>query len=167
MAEPLEEQGLVAVLEMLRGMTGMRPWGGTYPNPPRVARDLPQTLAAIGQCPLLVATMAVDGSSYDLGEDVEGMVTVGSAVGYKNVFAFDVIGYVQGNEEAADTWCLRLRKDVLDTLCARAEAIPGVPECRSLWPLGTTEFDPGILGEYHRAFRQGYVLIFDEVMSLA
>jgi hypothetical protein len=111
--------------------------------------------------------MAVDGSTYDLGEDVPGMVTVGSAVGYKNLFAFDVIGYVQGTEESADTWCLRLRKDVLDTLCARAEALPGIPECRSLWPFGNTEFDPGILGESHRGFRQGYVLIFDEVMTLA
>ena len=167
MPEPLEEQGLVAVIEMLKGMTGMRPWGGTYPNAPRVQRDLPLSLASIGQCPLLVATMAVDGSGYDLGEDVAGMVTVGGAVGYKNVFAFDVIGYVQGTEEAADTWCLRLRKDVLDTLCARAEALPNIPQCRSLWPIGSTEFDPGILDEYHRAFRQGYVLIFDEVMPLA
>lgn len=166
MAEPLEEQGLVAVIEMLKGMTGMRPWGGTYPNPPRVERELPLAATAIGQCPLLVATMAVDGSTYELGEDVEGMVSVGGAVGYKNIFAFDVIGYVTGTEEAADTWCLRLRKDVLDTLCARAEALPGIPQCRSLWPLGTTEFDPGILGESHRAFRQGYVLMFDEVMTL-
>jgi hypothetical protein len=164
--EPLEEQGLVAVIDMLKAMTGMRPWGGTYPNPMRVERELPLSTTAIGQCPLLVATMAVDGSGYDLAEDAEGMVTVGSAIGYKNLFAFDVIGYVQGTEEAADTWCLRLRKDVLDTLCARAEAIPSIPQCRSLWPIGTTEFDPGILGEQHRAFRQGYVLMFDEVMTL-
>jgi hypothetical protein len=165
--EPLEEQALVVIVTMLEGMTGMRPWGGSYPNPPRVSRDLPMAVEAIGQCPLLVVTIAVDGSEYALSEESEGMVTVGSSIGYKNTFAFDVVGYVQGTEEPADRWCLRLRKDVLDTLCARAEVLATVPQARSLWPVGTTGFDPGVLGENHRAFRQGYALTFDEVMTLA
>jgi hypothetical protein len=166
MNEPLEEQALRVVIDLLQGMTGVRPWGGTYPNPPRVQRDLPMSTAGIGQCPMLVVTMAVDGSGYQLGEDVEGMVSVGGAIGYRNTFAFDVVGFVHGTEIAADTWCLRLRKDVLDTLCARAEAIPGVPQARSLWPVGQAEFDPGVLGEHVRAFRQGFAVDFDEVMTL-
>lgn len=157
---------MLVVIDLLRGMDGVRPWGGTYPNPPRILRDLPQSTAGIGQCPMLVVTMATDGSAYDLAEDVEGMVSVGGAIGYKNTFAFDVVGFVQGTEVPADTWCLRLRKDVLDTLCARAEAIPGVSQARSLWPVGPTEFDPGVLGEHVRAFRQGYAIQFDEVMTL-
>jgi len=165
--EPLEEQAVQAVVELLESMTGTRPWGGEYPNPPRVQRDLPLSIQGIGQCPLLIATIKVSGSGYDLGEDVEGMVTTGGGVGYKNIFAFDVIGYVQGTEVLADTWCLRLRKDVLDTLCARAEVLPGIPQCRSLWPIGDTEFDPGVLGEHIRAFAQGYALTFDETMTLA
>jgi hypothetical protein len=167
MPEPLEEQGLKAVVAMLEGMTDVRPWGGNYPNQPRVSRDLPLSTMAIGQCPLLVVTLAIDGSDHGLGETVEGMVTVGGAIGYKSTFVFDVVGYVQGNSVPADTWCLRLRKDVLDTLCARAEAIPGLPQARSLWPVGPTEFDPGILGENLRAFRQSYAIEFDETMRLA
>jgi hypothetical protein len=166
-AEPLEEQALVAVVTMLQGMTGMRPWGGTYPNPPRVVRDMPASIEAIGQCPLIAVVISPDGSEYALGEATEGMTTVGSAVGYRNTFVFDVVGYVQGTEEPADRWCLRLRKDVLDTLCARAEVLASVPQARSLWPVGATGFDPGVLGEHHRAFRQGYALTFDEVMTLA
>jgi hypothetical protein len=164
--EPLEEQALRVVIDLLQGMTGVRPFGEPYPNPPRVQRDLPMSTAGIGQCPMLVVTMAVAGSGYALGEDIEGMVSVGGAIGYKNTFAFDVLGYVQGTATAADTWCLRLRRDVLDTLCARAEAIPGVPQARSLWPVGETEFDPGGLGEHVRAFRQAFAVDFDEVMTL-
>ena len=165
--EPLEEQAILAVIAMLQAMTGVRPWGGTYPNPPRIQRDLPLSIAGIGQCPMLVVTLAADGSEQALGETVEGMVTVGGALGYKNTLVFDVVGYVQGTEVPADTWALRLRKDVLDTLCARAEAIPGVTKARSLWPSGTTEFDPGVLGDRLRAFRQSYAVTFDETMTLA
>src|SRR4030095_3837821 len=108
----------------------------------------------------------VAGGACDPGKDGEGRVSVGGAIGYRNTFAFDVVGFVHGTEIAADTWCLRLRKDVLDTLCARAEAIPRAPQARSLWPVGQAEFDPGVLGEHVRAFRQGFAVDFDEVMTL-
>jgi hypothetical protein len=167
-AEPLEVQALAAVVAMLQGMTDVRPWGGNYPNQPRVTRDIPVSPAAVGQCPLLVVTLSTtEGSDHGLGEQVEGMVTVGGAIGYKSTFVFDVIGYVQGTSVPADTWCLRLRKDVLETLCARAEAIPGLSQARSLWPVGATEFDAGVLGENLRAFRQSYAIEFDETMTLA
>lgn len=167
MAEPLEEQALIAIVARLEGMTGVRPWGGEYPKAPTVARVLPPALIGIPNYPYLVVTMRVSGSGYALGEEVDGMVSVGGAVGYKNTFAFDVVGYVQATADfTADTWCLRLRKDVLDVLCGHAEALEGIPQCRSLWPVGETEFDPGVLGERVRAFAQGYELTFDEVMTL-
>jgi len=166
MAEPLEELALQAVVQLLEGMVGVRPWGGSYPNPPRVVRRLPLSIEAIGQTPLIAVALRPDGSEYRLGED-EDMVTVGGAVGYRHTFAFDVVGYVSGTGEAGpDTWCLRLRKDILDTLCARRAAIPSVSQARSLWPFGGCEFDPGVLGDSLRAFRQGYAVDFDEVMTL-
>lgn len=167
MAEPLEEQAILVVVALLEGMTGVRPWGGEYPKSPTVSRELPPAVIGIPNYPHLVVTMRAGGSGYDLGEDVDGMVSVGGAIGYKSTFAFDVVGYVQATESVkADTWCLRLRKDVLDTLCGHAEALAGVPQCRSLWPTGETEFDPGVLGERVRAFAQSYALTFDDVMTL-
>jgi hypothetical protein len=167
-SEPLEEQALVAVVELLKGMNDVRPWGGAYPSPPRVERELPMSAAAIGQCPLLVVSFATDGTSYELGEAIEGMTSVGGGLGYKNLLSFDVIGYVQGSGEVlADTWALRLRRDVLETLCARAEVLPSVPQARSIWPTGAAEFDPGILGEHMRAFGQHFTVIIDDVIMLS
>ena len=167
MAEPLEEQALLAVIALLGGMTGVRPWGGEYPSPPSVSREMPPALIGLPNYPHLIVTMRVNGSGYELGEAVEGMVSTGGGLGYRNTFAFDVVGCVQATPDvSADTWCLRLRKDVLDVLCGHAEPIAAVPECRALWPIGETEFDPGELNARVRGFLQGYVAIFDEVMAL-
>lgn len=168
MSEPLEEQAIVAIIELLLGMTDERSWGGAYPNPPMVVRERPVSFDAIPHFPYLVVALGVGGSTYDLSETAEGLVTAGGALGYKNTLICEVVGFVLPTTDVAgDTWLLRLRKDVLETLCGRAEALSAVPACRSIWPTGDTVFVTAPPPSMVAAFAQEYALTFDETLTLA
>lgn len=118
MAEPLREQALAKIVELLRGMTGLRlgpdgqPWG-QYPTDPIVRRGYLDE-AQVNEFPaIFVARRA--GST--IREDQE--TTVGTAIGLVSEFLIDIFGYVQSKDGVlASTWLERLYDDVVTTLLA-------------------------------------------------
>jgi len=115
MSEPLREQVLVALVAKLESMTGLRLWGGAYPNPPKVHRKfkLPSEITQFPQ--LCVFEGSIDGS----GSSVRIEVTVGGQVGIRHEYKVLLAGYVRGDGAVlASTWRERLWSDCLKTLMA-------------------------------------------------
>ena len=114
MAEPLREQVLAKLAEVLRGMTGDRPgadgtpWG-QYPNDLIVERGYKDE-SLINQFPSLFVARRP-------GSAVKEETTVGSMVGVEHTFLVDIYGYTQNAANVvASTWLERLWDDVYTTL---------------------------------------------------
>ncbi len=91
----------------LQGMTGVRPWGGSYPNPPRVERVL-KNFAQVNSLPTLC-----------LLPDTGSRIVPATQDRYEDRFHAMVIGYVTGTPDipAADL-VLHLLRDCVVTLLA-------------------------------------------------
>lgn len=163
MAEPLEEQLLAAIVTALESMTGTRYFGSEYPNIPVVGRD-PVLVNGLASFPYLAVYTA--GGGYTLGEGEEGLVTTGGGLGYENRFSFFLAGFVQPTPQfSGDTWRLRLRKDALDTIAKLTAPLNTLPQLRSIYPDGDSEFDDGELNGI-RLFTQRYRATFDDVLAI-
>ena len=114
MAEPLREQVLAKIAEVLRGMTGPRPgadgtaWG-QYPNDPIVKRGYMDE-GLVNEFPSLFVARRP-------GSAVKEETTVGGMVGVEHTFLVDIYGYTQNADDVvASTWLERLWDDVYTTL---------------------------------------------------
>lgn len=114
MAEPLREQVLAAIVDLLRTMTGDRPgldgtpWG-QYPNDPLVTRGYMDE-SLVTQCPALFVARRP-------GSAVQESTTVGGMVGVTHTFLIDIYGYTKtAHNVLASVWLERLWDDVYTTL---------------------------------------------------
>lgn len=108
MAEAPRERALVAVADILRGMTGVRFWGGEYANPVQVERVF-RVPAQRAEFPRLIVIDGA-GSSREFG-------STGGVGRYVDHFVFIVYGYVIGTDAVPRSVALeRLRYDVFLTL---------------------------------------------------
>ena len=111
MAESLREQALVQVVTRLQGMTGVRHWGGTYANAPRVERIFREP-AQVGQLPHLIV---LEGGQSQMAE----FQSSGLTISYRDEFDVLVLGYINGDDQVTpSTWLQRLLEDVRRTLLA-------------------------------------------------
>lgn len=157
MAESTREQILAKIVLKLQGMTGTRPWGGSYENAPIVER-IHKTSAQVTQFPHLFV-LAASGSTVALDQ------TGGGTAQYRHDFKALVTGYVRGDDVVLqETWRERLWDDVVRTLLGAA-TLDGV--VRELTPAGEgTEVDEGELGPVG-AFAQMFTVIADEAFTVA
>lgn len=158
MAEALREQVLVELVARLQAMTGVRFWGGAYPNNPRVERKLTMP-ANVTQFPhLCVLEGALDGRTSTVAIEV----IAGNQVGLRHEFNLLLAGCVSADPAAlASTWLQRLWHDCLLTLMAQntlgglVQAIRWLPEMES---------DEGSLDPI-AAFVQPLSVIFHETVT--
>jgi hypothetical protein len=161
MPEPLREQALARFIARLQAMTGIRPWGGTYANPPGVARVLPLALTGIPQFPHLVVTERS-------GSAMTPESTAGGALADRHDLRVTVVGYVQGTDEIPRSrWLQRLWDDVWRTVAGQVRPLDALEGCRSVEIEGECLFDDGELGERVGVFAQGYLITLDEILVLA
>jgi hypothetical protein len=118
MAEPLREQVLVALVNTLGTMTGVRPgFGATYRNPIRVERKLPEPGTQSYFPHLAVVEGALDGSA----SSVDVRVIAGGQIGLAHDFRVLLVGHVMADMAVlASTWRQRLWDDCLRTLWANS-----------------------------------------------
>jgi hypothetical protein len=116
-AESVEERAMVALVEVLGGMTGERQWGGRYPNDPVVHRDELHNPEQVMQAPHICI-------EEDLGTELEDengevMATVGAELAIHEKFRVVLYGHVQATADVtAGMWRRRLRHDIRTTLLA-------------------------------------------------
>jgi hypothetical protein len=152
--EPVREQALVRIVEALSGMTGSRPWGGDYPNPPVVERRL-KPVSQIAHFPHL-CVLESSGSTV-VGVDVGGQAM------HTHALRATVYGYVkEDNLVSRSTWLQRLWDDVWRTLLADA-TLGGV--ARDLAVDGPLDTDEGELGDIG-AFAQDLTVTIDDVVTV-
>jgi hypothetical protein len=108
MSEPLREQALLKLVTALETITGVRPWGGSYPNTPVVERRY-KTPMQVTQFPALLV-LEGPGSTFEI-MGVDGM--------FEHKFAVMIYGYVQGDDVITrSTWLQRLQDEVRTVLQA-------------------------------------------------
>jgi hypothetical protein len=113
-AEPIREQALAAIVTVLTGMTGIRPWGGTYANPPGVER----IWKAIQQINRFPHFLVLEAPGSTRATDTTDSAT--SAI-FLHRFRVRVVGYVQGDANVPrSTWLQRAADDVFRTLMKNA-----------------------------------------------
>jgi hypothetical protein len=117
MAESLREQAIVSLVAALQGMTGIRHWGGAYPNAPRVERKLLMPAQATQFPQLCVVEGALDGPTSRVAIDV----VAGAQIGMRHEMRVLLAGYVSADATVtAATWLQRLWFDCLKTLTAQS-----------------------------------------------
>jgi len=157
-SEPLREQIMIAVVELLKTMTGDRPgldgtpWG-QYPNDPIVERGYKDE-SQVNQCPALFVSKWP-------GSSVVEKTTAGGMVGVEHTFQFAVYGYTKnaGNVPAG-VWLERLWDDVYTTLM-KNWTLGGI--CQQLRFEGEDDYDED---EIKAGFRQGVVAILYESKAI-
>lgn len=111
MTEPRREQALVALVSVLEGMTGMRPWGGQYLAKPAVSRRYREFVETM-EWPYLIVTQASNSRLnrlIDISND------------YRDNFRFVIYGYVRGDDSIApSTWLARLQDDVIRSVLGQS-----------------------------------------------
>lgn len=156
MAEPAREQALAYLVTLFQGMTGTRPWGGTYPNDPLVTRVLLEP-AQINQFPYLIIKEGA-GSSFALA--AIGAAALGH---FEDRFKVAVYGFVQRTTDAeSTTWLQRLLDDVRRRLAAD-QTLGGI--CREIMFDGTEVVDEGDL-EPLAAFVWDFTVIIDLALTV-
>lgn len=136
-------------------MTGTRPWGGPYPNLPRVER----VAITIDQAPESPHLFVIEGSGSTLLVEATG--GAGNAH-FVHQFRVLIGAYVKGDDQVVrSTWLQRLWDDVVRTLVLN-ETLGGL--CRDLVIDGPLETDEGEYEPYG-AFSQPITITIDEQMS--
>lgn len=155
MAEAVREQALATIVTKLQGMTGARPWGGTYPNAPVVERVL-KAIAQVNQFPHL-AVVEASGSTLEIRSAAGGQAM------FEHGFKVTIYGYVRGdNVVTRSTWLQRLWDDAVRTLLGAA-TLDGL--ARDLTIEGDFDSDEGELGDLG-AFAQDVTVMLDEVLTV-
>lgn len=155
MPEPVEVLILEAFETALRGMTGTRPWGGTYANAPRVVPEYlePGTPAVVWSPTLCV----LDANGGEFHQHV-------GRGGYQHHMPVAVYGYVQKTTDAPRrTWLMRLWKDHVLTLLGDQALAELVYEIK---PDQDRSTDEGEL-EPWGAFRQTWTVSYDDTYLVA
>ena len=152
MAEPVREQAIVAVVALLRGMTGTRSWGTAYPNAPTVERRFREP-SQVSQFPHLIVQRTSE-TRFDLAE-LDGA--------FSHALVLDLLGYVCADAAATeDTWLERLWHDVATTLQADRQLGTLAQDIT----LGEYETDAGELAPL-AAFRQQITVTIFETMTVS
>jgi hypothetical protein len=110
--EPQAERAMVRLVEIFSAMSGTRYWGGSYPNPPIVLRELKQP-DQVNQCPT-ICLKEESGSEFNAEEP---LATAGAELIMTDRFHLAIWAHVKADPEMpASTWLLRLREDIRRTL---------------------------------------------------
>lgn len=159
MAEPLRDQVLDAIVTKLRGMTGTRPWGGTYPNAPTVTRIF-RPIETINEFPHLIV---VEGSGSRM--QIRGFAA-GAQAHFEDAFRVVIYGYILGDDVTSRSrWIQRLQMDVIETLLANSTLNALV---RDLIPQEDLT-DEGMLEEVRSGlglFGQFFVIVIDQTLAV-
>jgi hypothetical protein len=155
--EPIRDQILEQIVMLLKGMTGVRPWGGSYPAAPMVVRAVPQAITQITQYPYLSVVEGPGGTF-----TMESTAAAGQAM-FKHEFKVMITGYVSGDDVTTRSrWLQRLWDDVVRALLAN-QTLAGVARELMIDPdLETDEGELGVVG----AFAQGVTVIADELFTV-
>lgn len=159
MAEALREQALAKIKTKLEAMTGTRPWGGTYPNNPIVAREW-KDIQQVNQFPHFIV-LEDDGSTLE----VEATGSANNAF-FLHAFYVEVVCYVQGDDQVIrSTWIQRSWDDTVRQLLKNC-TLDGV--VRDLCVDGPLVVDKGEfdqLGSWLGAWVQRFRVDIDEEME--
>jgi hypothetical protein len=110
MAEPVGWQILEQLAEVLAGMTGVRPWGGTYPSNPVVRKHYEPPLTQ--EVFLWIRVFEASGST-------SRITAINAANNVVHDFKVAIQATVVGTDEAAaQGWVQRVRDDLLTTVIA-------------------------------------------------
>lgn len=110
--EPGEEKVMLALADILSGLSGLRPGGWEYTRTPGVDRVLPPPSTQMPS-DLLPRLFVVPGT----GSRLEASGTGRDSRAYAHALHVDLHGVVEADADTlADTWRWRLRDDVLRTL---------------------------------------------------
>lgn len=150
-SEPLREQAILQIVALLETMTGTRPWGGTYPDPVTVSREV-VAVEQVNRFPhcIVVEDDASEMTIFEAGPGADGT--------YQHAFRVSVYGYVKATTGVGrSTWLERLWDDVVTTLLA-SQGLGGIAAGIGLDPrlTDTGAFEP--LG----AFAQDLVVTMHE-----
>lgn len=107
--EPAREIAIVNLMERLAGMTGLRPKGFTYPNPPVVTDEYADPIQ-INRFPHFIVLQ-------DDGTPIQ-IVATGGGNHYEHLLRLEIGCYVMHNDGgvAARTWKQRTWDDVFQTV---------------------------------------------------
>lgn len=112
MAESQAEQILRAAAAHVAGMTGPRPWGGSYANDPVVEREY-RAPEQVNQVPH-IGVLAASGATAKI-------LSINPVSNIEHLFPVTFYGTIEQTVEApVDTWLQRLRDDLLGRLLADA-----------------------------------------------
>lgn len=135
MPESMGEQILVAAAALVAGMTGPRPWGGSYPDDPVVAREY--RAPAEGMQTPHIGVVAASGATARI-------VNISPPMNIEHLFPVTFYGTIAQTQEAvADVWLQRLRDDLMTTVLANA-SLGGL--CSGLGDVISFETDEGEFG---------------------
>ncbi len=151
MPESTRNQVLDALVTKIQGLTGARPWGGSYPRPLTVTRR-PTT---IHEWPYVVVLQGT-------GSSLAVLSTNGA---FEHQFKVLIQADVQGDETVGwSVWLERLWDDIVRA-CLADQGLGGV--CRELAFDGRFEVEE-IEGEFGNVgrFTQGLTVIADEAFSV-
>jgi hypothetical protein len=161
MAEPHRERILQALQTLGQGMVGTRHWGGTYLYAPIVERIWKQPEQVTQRPHAILREMP--GSEFSATTGVSRGAP--GTVGYRDRFAVQLFGYVEGNDEITPSqWMQRFWWDWIVTLKGNRQ-LGGEANEIEFGPM--EPFDVLVNGQpqpYQAGFEQPLVIIVDPVV---